>query len=98
METACGPVGRNQKERSSQNSGARMKPSTVSLDSDTDNSYDNLSSKNTHGVVKNPNAILDVELKNLNAKRIQVSKDLKVNQTSSETDVYSGTKIGSKAQ
>mmetsp|Transcript_11254 Transcript_11254/g.24163 ORF Transcript_11254/g.24163 Transcript_11254/m.24163 type:complete len:447 (-) Transcript_11254:12-1352(-) len=80
METACGPVGRNQKERSSRNSEARMEPLMVSLDSVPDNSYDKLSSKNTHGVVKNANAILEIELQNLNAKRIQASKDFKVNQ------------------
>jgi hypothetical protein len=64
MEIACDPVGRNQMERRSQNSGARMEPLMVSLDSATDNFYDNLSSKNTHGVVKNPNTFLEVELKN----------------------------------
>jgi hypothetical protein len=80
METACGPVGRNEKERSSQNSEARMEPLMVSLDSATDNSYDQLSSKNTHGVVKNPNAILEIELQNLNAKQFQASKDLKANE------------------
>ena len=84
METACGPVGRNQKERSSLNSEARMEPSMVSLDSATDHSYVNLSSKNTHGVVKIPDAILEVELKNLNAKRIQASKDLKANEQTIE--------------
>jgi hypothetical protein len=80
METACGPVGRNQEERSSLNSGARKEPLRVSLDSATDNkSYDKLSSKDTHGVVKNQNDILEIELQNLNAKQIQASRDLKAN-------------------
>ena len=57
-----------------------MEPSMVSMDTATDNSYDNLSSKDTHGVVKNPNAILEIEFQNLNAKRIQASKDLQVNE------------------
>ncbi len=57
-----------------------MEPLMVSLDSATDNSYDSLSSKDTHGVVKNPKAILEIELQNLNAKRIQASKDLQVNE------------------
>ena len=78
METACGPVGRNQEERSSQNSGARKEPLRVSLDSATDNnSYDELSSKDTHGVLKKPNDILEIELQNLNAKQVQASQDLK---------------------
>ena len=57
----------------------------VSLDGATANSYDNLSSKNTHRAVKNLNAILEIELQNLNAKRIQASKDLKANKQMVET-------------
>ena len=59
-----------------------MEPLMVSLDSATDNSYDSpgLSSKDTHEVVKNPNAILEIKLQNLNAERIQASKDLQVNE------------------
>jgi hypothetical protein len=80
IETVCGPVARNQMERNSQNSVARLEQLMVSLDIATDVSYDMLSSKNTHGVVRNPNAILEIEIQILNAKQIQASKDLKVNE------------------
>ena len=79
-----------------------MEPCMVSLDSATENSYDNLSSKDTHGVVKNPNTILEIELQNLNMKQIQASKDVKVNEHMIEIYkkqmFYSWTKNGSKAQ
>ncbi len=63
-----------------------MEPLMVSMDSANDNSYDNLSSKYTHAAVKNSNDILEIELRNLNAKRIQASKDLKANKQM--VDIY----------